>query len=101
MVRIEDVERESGLRSPKGGGVPTDPQKLTVVLDPLGSLCARAELYVETVDPVVAHDEEHLSFLRQGARSVFVADVETITQLRKGCAFEEFAIPELSAVRKR
>jgi len=62
VIEIKDVERECCLRSLERRGVPAYAQKLAIVLDPLRTLCACAELYVDVVNSADVDHEDGLSF---------------------------------------
>jgi hypothetical protein len=84
VIVIEYIEREHSPWSLEGCRIPFETQELTVVFNPSGALRAFAELDVDAVDPIPIHNNKGLSLVRRGARSVFVASIEAISQTPEG-----------------
>ena len=77
VICVEEVKRKRGLGPAEGGGVPSHPQQLTVVFNPIRVLCTSTELDINVVRAVGIDDEDLFEngFWRW-TRYVLVADVE-------------------------
>lgn len=96
MIGVENIERERGFRLLEGCGVPAYPQKLAVLLDPLGILRTRTELHVDVVDSIDVDHKNDLGSRVQGwTGGVLVTNIEAVTQIFERRPLKTTAAPDL------
>ena len=82
VIGVQDVEGKRGLRFSEGCRVPAYPQKLAILLNPLGILRTGAKLHVDMLGSVdVNYKDNSRLRVRRWTRTVLVADAEGVTQV--------------------